>query len=169
MQRVCKMPFLCIKKFDWGSKGREFESHCSDHSFTIRHLGLYPSAFLFAILRVIFEVKTPQCLYCRRFRVNPDAPKSHILRFIHSVFQSPGTLSTALLPATLDIAIYRYSAAFALSQSIPNRLHVLCKIFSAPYADSLSCLSQRSFTSQKFKLSQPTCQKLIWNWDFTAC
>ncbi len=46
--------------FDWGSKGREFESHCSDHSFTTRHLGLCSSAFLFACLRGIFEVKTPR-------------------------------------------------------------------------------------------------------------
>ena len=138
----------------------------ADHSFTIRHLGLYPSAFLFAILRAFFEVKTPQCLYCRRFRVNPAAPKYPFLRFIHSVFQSPGTLSTAPFLATLNIASYRYSTPFGLPQSIPNQLHVLCKLFSAPCTDSLSCLSQRSFASQKFKLSQSTCQKLIWNRDF---
>ena len=140
-----------------------------DHSFSTRHLGLCPSAFIFAILRAFFEVKTPQCLYCRRFRVNPAAPKSPLFRFIHSAFQSPWTLSTTPFPATLDIAICRYSASFALLQSIPYRLCAICKIFSAPYLDSPSCLGQRSLASQKFKLSQSTCQKLIWNRDFTAC
>ena len=123
----------------------------ADHSFTIRHLGLYPSAFLFAILRLFFEVKTPESPYCRIRRVNPTAPKSPFFRFIHSVFQSPGTLSTAPLPATLDIAICRYPAPFGLLQSIPNRLHALCKIFSAPCTNSPSCLSQRSFASHLFK------------------
>ena len=105
----------------------------SDHSFTIRHLGLYPSAFLFAILRVFFEVKSLQCLYCRIHRVNPDAPKSPFLRFIHSVFQSPGTLSTAPLPATLDIASYAYSAPIcvtaihskSLARSLQNLLRAV--------------------------------------------
>ena len=86
----------------------------SDHSFSTRHLGLYPSAFLFTFLRVFFEVKTPQCLYCRRFRVNPAAPKSPVFRFIHSVFQSPGTLSTTLLQPTLDIVSYAYIASICV-------------------------------------------------------
>ena len=126
----------------------------SDHSFSTRHLGLYPSAFLFAILRVFFEVKSLQCLYCRIHRVNPDAPKSPILRFIHSVFQSPGTLSSALLHTTLEIAICRYSAPFALSQSIletimhewRNLLRVVCgftfvlvaKVFRQPKVQVVS-------------------------------
>ena len=104
-----------------------------DHSFTIRHLGLYPSAFLFALLRVIFEVKSPEKPYRRKFRVNPDAPKSPFLRFIHSVFQSPGTLSTAPLPATLDIASYAYSAPIrvtaihskSLERSLQNLLRAV--------------------------------------------
>ena len=131
MQRVCKMAILSSKNFDWGSKGREFESHCSDHSFPIRHLGLYPSACFFARLRVFFEVKRPQCLYCKRFRVNPAAPKYPFLRFIHSVFQSSGTLSTAPLLTTLDIASYAYSAPICVtaihSKSPARSLHNLLR------------------------------------------
>ena len=117
--------------FDWGSKGREFKSLRPDHSFTIRHLGLYPSAFLFAILRVFFEVKPPEKPYCRIHRVNPAAPKFPFFRFIHSVFQSPGTLSTAPLQPTLDIASYAYSSPIRVtaihSKSLARSLQTLLR------------------------------------------
>ena len=110
----------------------------ADHSFTIRHLGLYPSAFLFAILRVFFEVKTPQCLYCRRFRVNPAAPKAPFLRFIHSVFQSPGTLSTAPFLATLNIASYAYSAPIRVTAiHFKSTARSLQKLLCAVYGFTL--------------------------------
>ena len=89
----------------------------------------------FAFLRGIFEVKTPRCLYRRRFRGNPAAPKSPLFRFIHSVFQSLGTLSTAPLPTTLEIAIYAYSApirvtaihSISLVRSLQNLLRAVCR------------------------------------------
>ena len=109
--------------FDWGSKGREFESLRSDHSFSTRHSGLYPRAFLFVLLRLIFEGKTPRCLYRRRFRGNPAAPKFLFRRFIHSVFQSSGTLSTAPLLQPWIQPFADILHMYVLRQAILNRVY----------------------------------------------
>ena len=94
-----------------------------DHSFTTRHLGLYPSAFLFAFLRVFFEVKPPEKPYCRIHRVNPAAPKFLFLRFIHSVFQSSGTLSTAPLLQPWIQPFADILHMYVLRQAILNRVY----------------------------------------------
>lgn len=107
----------------------------SDHPFSIRHLGLCPSAFFVAHLRLFFEVKTPPKPCCRIQQVNPAASKSPVFRFIHSAFQNPGTLSTAPLPTTLEIAICGYSApirvtaihSISLVRSLQNLLRAVCR------------------------------------------
>ena len=86
--------------------------------------------------------------------MNPAAPKSPFLRFIHSVFQSPGTLSTVLLPVTLDIASYAYSAPIRVTaihskstaRSLQNLLRTVCgftlvlepKVFRQPKVQVVS-------------------------------
>ena len=139
-----------------------------DHSFTIRHLGLYPSAFLFAILRVIFEVKRPQCLYRRRFRVNPDAPKFPILRFIHSLSSVAQRAEDGRFPKTWDFihrpiaadlghsqlclfCVIRVTAIHSksLARSLQNLLRTVCgftlvlepKVFRQPFVQVLPILA----------------------------
>ena len=138
-----------------------------DHPFTTRHLGLCPSAFLFAISRGgIIEVKPPEKLYCRIHRENPAAPKSPVLRFIHSVFQSPWTLFGPRYPA---VVMPETCAKFPLERflfSIPGGKRGECKLVSVALSIHHSASRERSCSSQEIKSSQSTCQKLIWNRDF---